>query len=458
MDREINPLRSILLGNADVAVARLGTLRSKDPKEAEMILGNSWGTITKRGIVVLTLLMLGSGSVNGQIFYNIFDPNVGERLVQLNADGSAGIFQVGNLPQAADPTFSNDGRFLAVRAGLPNQFSSNVHVFDRITGNLQQVTNLADSTDPMTGNTTNETPRYTAFSPDGSLLFVMSFLNVASNNQGGGTTIFTRVYRLSDGEIIAGPDPVAMTDALSTVGRGASWSVSSNLIAIPAPNIKTKVGTAIFGGNEFANLPIRQLTFPKSGSFGNPFDLTIFTDNDLFPSFSPNGQSLAYFRTRSQSRNGVAQPSPLALRISDAAGDRLVFQFNPGFFPTGLSWTSDGSQLVFGLAQQSVGNGVFPLREEFGTSEIVTVNVDGTGIGQLVPPFAFKPTVAPELGPVNTFNVGDVNQDGAVNFLDINPFIGALSGGGFRDEADINRDGEVNFLDIAPFIAILAGG
>ena len=52
---------------------------------------------------------------------------------------------------------------------------------------------------------------------------------------------------------------------------------------------------------------------------------------------------------------------------------------------------------------------------------------------------------------------GDVNLDGGVNFLDISPFIGVLSEGGFQAQADINCDGEVNFLDISPFISILAG-
>ena len=53
--------------------------------------------------------------------------------------------------------------------------------------------------------------------------------------------------------------------------------------------------------------------------------------------------------------------------------------------------------------------------------------------------------------------LGDVNQDGIVNFLDISPFIGLLSAGSFLEEADCNQDGLMNFQDIAPFITILAG-
>ena len=54
--------------------------------------------------------------------------------------------------------------------------------------------------------------------------------------------------------------------------------------------------------------------------------------------------------------------------------------------------------------------------------------------------------------------LGDVNEGGAVDFLDIVPFISLLSGRGFQCEADINVDGMVDFLDIAPFIGILTGG
>ena len=51
--------------------------------------------------------------------------------------------------------------------------------------------------------------------------------------------------------------------------------------------------------------------------------------------------------------------------------------------------------------------------------------------------------------------VGDVNLDGEVNALDIDPFVTLLTGGGFQDEADINSDGLVNALDIDPFVGIL---
>ena len=52
---------------------------------------------------------------------------------------------------------------------------------------------------------------------------------------------------------------------------------------------------------------------------------------------------------------------------------------------------------------------------------------------------------------------GDVNQDGFVNLLDVQPFVDLISTGGFAQEADLNQDGAVNLLDVNPFIAVLSG-
>ena len=57
-----------------------------------------------------------------------------------------------------------------------------------------------------------------------------------------------------------------------------------------------------------------------------------------------------------------------------------------------------------------------------------------------------------------TVLVGDVNCDGVVNLLDVEPFVELISTGEFSDKADINTDGIVNLLDVGPFIELLSGG
>ncbi len=58
---------------------------------------------------------------------------------------------------------------------------------------------------------------------------------------------------------------------------------------------------------------------------------------------------------------------------------------------------------------------------------------------------------------INQTILGDVNQDGFVNLLDVQPFVVLISNSGFQVEADINQDGDVNLLDVGPFIKILSG-
>jgi hypothetical protein len=54
--------------------------------------------------------------------------------------------------------------------------------------------------------------------------------------------------------------------------------------------------------------------------------------------------------------------------------------------------------------------------------------------------------------------LGDVNLDGEVNGLDVDPFVDVLLSGPFQTEADMNEDGEVNGLDVDPFVAAVVGG
>ncbi len=51
--------------------------------------------------------------------------------------------------------------------------------------------------------------------------------------------------------------------------------------------------------------------------------------------------------------------------------------------------------------------------------------------------------------------LGDVNLDGAVNLLDVAPFVDLISNSEFQLEADINMDGNVDLLDVGPFIDLL---
>jgi hypothetical protein len=53
--------------------------------------------------------------------------------------------------------------------------------------------------------------------------------------------------------------------------------------------------------------------------------------------------------------------------------------------------------------------------------------------------------------------LGDVNRDGVVNGLDVDPFVALVTSTTFQAEADTNQDGIVNGLDIGPFLAAVVG-
>jgi hypothetical protein len=67
------------------------------------------------------------------------------------------------------------------------------------------------------------------------------------------------------------------------------------------------------------------------------------------------------------------------------------------------------------------------------------------------------PTVVPP-GGLPPVLLGDVNLDGVVNGLDVDPFVGLVTGGVFQPEGDMNEDGVVNGLDVDPFVAAVVGG
>ena len=72
------------------------------------------------------------------------------------------------------------------------------------------------------------------------------------------------------------------------------------------------------------------------------------------------------------------------------------------------------------------------------------MNVNGNYIG--IDTFRYIP-----------YLIGDVNCDGAIDLLDVQPFIAAFTGPIYVRKADPNNDGIVNLLDIEPFVdAIVA--
>ena len=60
-----------------------------------------------------------------------------------------------------------------------------------------------------------------------------------------------------------------------------------------------------------------------------------------------------------------------------------------------------------------------------------------------------------EINDAPFFPLGDVNCDGRIDLLDVDPFVEVMITGQFVDKADINLDGGVDLLDVNPFVGLL---
>ena len=55
------------------------------------------------------------------------------------------------------------------------------------------------------------------------------------------------------------------------------------------------------------------------------------------------------------------------------------------------------------------------------------------------------------------YELGDINNDGFVDLLDVGPFVDSVLSGGFQCEADINQDGGITLLDVPLFVDLISG-
>ena len=96
------------------------------------------------------------------------------------------------------------------------------------------------------------------------------------------------------------------------------------------------------------------------------------------------------------------------------------------------------------------------LRQDSGTGSVVNIPVLSVGDNFAdVLAAVSEPTGG---GCPSGFEPGDVNMDGAINLLDVGPFVSELTNGSMLCEADVNEDGSVDLLDVGPFVDLLGGG
>jgi hypothetical protein len=396
----------------------------------------------------------------GPIVYAKPDANGISQIWRINPDGTDNQRINVDLPQPDRPMWSRDGRTLAVMStdpGLPFKVTRNVYGIDAVTGQVDQMTFYNDIVlfDPL--RTGNFQPLFKAISPDNSRVAV-SVIYRDGTAEGVGAFPLLHVFNTA-GELLASPAPGAELDTLNTQGAGVDWSPQGDLLVHPKRELTPGIGGTNSGYTThlayFAprteNSLVGQLTFPQTFTQVFPTHFS-WWENDYQPAFSPDGNQVAYFRSRDALVASLFPPrqlSEVSLRIvnRDGTNDHEVLNFLPGFVPQQVSWSPDGSQLVFDLGQQAIVSGSPVLLPRAETTELGIVNVDGTGARQLVA----APALFPTWSPTTPARPGDVDEDQDVDRADLAAFsqhFGTTTGSVWTT-GDFNRDGRTSLLDLA---------
>ncbi len=183
--------------------------------------------------------------------------------------------------------------------------------------------------------------------------------------------------------------------------------------------------------NDTSGLAINYAGFPESFSWASPFAPDA-NDTRVVPLFADiNGDGMDDLTVYHEFTN----PDD-ASGGTDVLGQYIVVYTQP---PTDVNGTVSLADVGWDPAGGKSEQFFFNITAAGGSAGNIPL------IGQIQPL---------DEGPL----LGDVNGDGDVNGLDVDPFVDVLLNGSFQEEADMNEDGEVNGLDVDLFVAAVVGG
>jgi len=231
--------------------------------------------------------------------------------------------------------------------------------------------------------------------------------------------------------------PTTGAEVNVTVGAGATWNAA---------------GSVFVGGDASAAKGAAELSVVDGGAVQVAGDLTVWSDGSLVlddgtvtaPEITLDGGTLRGTGTLDAD-----------LTILDGAVETGLAGTDPGLFDT---LTVTGSAALSGLLEVSLLEGFTPGLGDTWTILTAAAGITG-GFGAITPGYEVS-LLNGDTELLLSFAgvlLGDVNGDGVVDGLDIQPFVDLLTGGGYQAEADLNGDLVVDGLDIQPFVDIITG-
>ena len=189
-----------------------------------------------------------------------------------------------------------------------------------------------------------------------------------------------------------------------------------------------------------------------------------------------NGSSLNQSGLINRSHLEVGNPTGIASVASFESTPDANWQVEIGGFIAGDEFdvllVSDGDTILDGTLSVKLidaGNGLFSPRVD---DEFTILSSVGSIVGQFDNnPISisdgngyqwevlYNPNdITLRLDSIDTgFLLGDINQDGIVDLLDVAPFVDVLTSGVYEIRADINCDSTVDLLDVSLFVDLLTG-
>ena len=134
------------------------------------------------------------------------------------------------------------------------------------------------------------------------------------------------------------------------------------------------------------------------------------------------------------------------------------FGFGMGDFTAGGSsfldkgYDAESDAFLFGQIQFEVVGESGCVQLQTGDGTLGVVADDGASAE------IYDPVFGGALISIGKANLGDANEDGNVDLLDVSTFVETLNNKGYSVNADVNCDGVVDLLDVGQFVELISGG
>ena len=404
-----------------------------------------------------------------------------------NAEASVTTGTSGSIYVYFDPTNSDidTGAFFDIQTSVPGVIeftAAEAFDFDITAAGIPFTVRWGDAfgeTGTVTSNMIDEWGAFTVVSGDGML------------SENTGPTFLDQGYDMSSGAFLFGRID------FNVVGPAGS---TVDLIATPGTTGIVHNGNILDAGIGSIRLNVDDPLPPQTDFFWSFADLGGGAVNDSMPvgnfSEGSSGSMFMYydpsmgdidtgaFFDLQTSAAGVIEftnavafdfditvnDTPFSVRWGDAFGETgtvtstMIDEWGAFTVVSGDGMVIENTGPTFIDEGYDVSTGAFLFgRVDFnvigmeGDSVDIQTSAGDTGIvhnGMLIDPTIGIATI--NIG--KAFLLGDVNCDGVVDLLDVNPFVELLTNGGFSPKADINQDGILDLLDVNPFVQLLTGG